>query len=301
MSPPEVIVRLMGGLGNQLFEYAAARAVAHRNGLALKLDALSGFSRDHLYQRHLKIDRFRLAAGRARPDECFEGPLGRVRRIMVKALERRRPWSRRRYLQEEPGRPAGDLTALRVNHSLYMDGLWQSEQYFEDVAPLLRGELRLRDEEVLRLGRLGDEIRAVDSISVHVRRLFIAPGAKRPVPVEDDAPLPHLTRRPYYEAAIERLGETVSTPHFFVFSDHPVWARNNLRFPGRATFVESPPSPDQDLRDLRLISLCRHHIVAASTFSWWGAWLSNSPCKRVLAPRSGWGHSAPVPTSWETI
>lgn len=298
---PSVTVRLKGGLGNQLFEYAAARAVALRNGAELRIDALSGFKYDHLYQRHLKIDKFRIHATHASPRDSFMDLFGRARRVIVKAADQRRPWHTRQYLCEEPGRPTEDLTVLRVHRPLYLDGLWQSEDYFKDIEEILRGELRFQDAIALRATPLRDEIQSTNSVSVHVRRLFIPPGRNRPVPVEDDSPVDGLTRRPYYEAAIDRVRGIVTDPHFYIFSDFPDWARANLRFPGPVSIIENSPSEDQDLMDLHLMSLCRHHIIAASTFSWWGAWLSRAPGKVIFAPSRGWHHPRALPDSWETI
>lgn len=298
MSGPHVTVRLKGGLGNQLFEYAAARAIAIRNGTGLRLDALSGFSYDRLYQRRLKIDRFNINANYATPYESYMDPLGRARRSVAKFIENRRSWRKRRYLCEEPDRPINDLVDLRVCHPIYLDGLWQSEEYFRDVSAALRAELVLGEKITARAETIRDEITRKNSVSVHVRRLFVLPGANRPTPVEDDAQLDGLTRRPYYEAAIERIRTLVPNPHFFIFSDFPDWARENLRFPGPATFIDSGPSEDQDLMDLHLLSACRHHIIAASTFSWWGAWLSNAQGNAIIAPRLGWTHPRALPDSW---
>ncbi len=290
----ELIVRLKGGLGNQLFEYAAARALALRNDAALKLDAISGFAYDHQYQRSLKLDSFSIQAAYADRRESFCDLLGRPRRVMARALGRR-------YVDDSGGFTSSDMRSLRFTGTIYLDGLWQNQAFFSDYEEIVRRDLAFKAAPSAETEELRDAIESSESVSVHVRRLFIPPGASRPVPVEDDVPIPWLTRRPYYEAAIESFRGRVPNPHFFVFSDHPDWARRNLRFPGKATYVEERKGDNQDVTDLRLMTSCRHHIVSASTFSWWGAWLRGSGVGHVCAPRDGWAFPGMPLSAWTVL
>jgi hypothetical protein len=88
----------------------------------------------------------------------------------------------------------------------------------------------------------------------------------------------------YYQRCVTRVAERLAHPHFFLFSDDPNWVSANLRFEHPATLVSQDP-PRGDYEDLRLMSGCRHHIIANSSFSWWGAWLNSRPDKLVLAPQ----------------
>jgi hypothetical protein len=109
----------------------------------------------------------------------------------------------------------------------------------------------------------------------------------------------------YYARCIARMAEHCREPHFFVFSDEPDWARENLPLDGPATFVDHN-GPERDYEDLRLMSLCRHFIIANSSFSWWAAWLSRNPEKLVLAP-GRWAavddmnRDGLVPASWHRM
>jgi hypothetical protein len=137
-------------------------------------------------------------------------------------------------------------------------------------------------------------IRGVDSVSVHVRRGDY---------VSDPATNQSLgtCSAEYYRGAARLIASQVSSPRFFVFSDEPDWARANLELEGPAVFV-THNDPERGYEDMRLMAFCRHHIVANSSFSWWGAWLSNSG-GIVVAPKrwfkaNEWDARDLVPERW---
>jgi hypothetical protein len=255
-----VIVRLMGGLGNQMFQFAAARATSLRTGAELKLD-LTWFDEEGSRvtpRREYALEPFGLAVARASEAE--------VGRLMRTSLLRRRP----RILVDPDLR--FDPRVLRADDVRLM-GYWQSERYFADQAAAIR-----RDFELPRPG--GELARAIaesDSVSVHVRRGDYASDR------QIEAELGVLPAE-YYEAAIADLTETLGEARFFVFSNDPAWCEANLRIDGAHTFVTHEPGARAH-DDLLLMSLCRHHVVANSSFSWWGAWLGEQPGSTVIAPR----------------
>ena len=109
----------------------------------------------------------------------------------------------------------------------------------------------------------------------------------------------------YYYNAIKKITEIVRKPHFFIFSDDIKWAQDNLKISYPATFVNHN-ADGKPFEDLRLMSLCKHHIIANSSFSWWGAWLSIDPDKIVFAPKewftdSGRNTDDLIPGSWHRI
>jgi len=267
-----IIVRLTGGLGNQMFQYAAARRLAHVNASPLELD-LSHFGRNPA--RTYALAPFNLQASIASLDEVawFNGR-EKIRRLkyLVYSFHPRLHWQwvMQRSLYFDP-------TILNLKGNVYLDGAWQSEKYFADLAPILRQELVVRSEpdEVNRA--LSEQIHSVESVSLHIRRGDYAtnPTTRR---------VHGLCSLDYYRSAVRWMGERVSQPQFFVFSDDPEWARENLQLDYPTTFV-SHNGADKHYEDLRLMSQCRHHIIANSSFSWWGAWLSAYPQKIVIAPR----------------
>ena len=158
----------------------------------------------------------------------------------------------------------------------YMQGYWQSARYFEDSAERVRQEFRFRSEPSGRNVELAEEIGARAAVSLHVRRGdYAAHAATRAYhglcPVD------------YYHRAASYVAERVRDPIFVLFSDDPEWTRTHLDLRARTIAIEHN-GPDDGAEDLRLMSLCRHHVIANSTFSWWGAWLCTKPEKIVTAP-----------------
>ena len=169
-----------------------------------------------------------------------------------------------------------DPALLELRAPVYLDGYWQSERYFSSIAVLLRQELTAKAPLDPKNEALARSIDAVNAVSLHVRR-------------GDYVDNPATTRfhgvcsLDYYQRAIDYISLRVEAPHLFVFSDDPQWTRANLRYAAATTFVDANP-PDRGYRDMGLMARCRHHIIANSSFSWWGAWLNPSCEKIVIAP-----------------
>ncbi len=123
------------------------------------------------------------------------------------------------------------------------------------------------------------QIGKVNAVSLHVRRGDYLALAAHNVCTED-----------YYQAALQKVVDlSGETPQVFIFSDEPDWARSNLSLPCERTIVDFN-GPETDYEDLRLMSLCKHNIIANSSFSWWGAWLNANPDKIVTAPETWFGN-----------
>jgi hypothetical protein len=266
-----VIVRLMGGLGNQLFQYAAGRALAHRHGVALKLD-LASFATNPL--RRYALGAFDIAAAIATAEEAARlyspSLAGRVRR----RLERLLPTHRRRYYLEPRARR--HMGPVPLGSDVYLHGYWQTEKHFEPIAPLLRRELTLRHREAFEQRPLVRAVEGDDSVSVHVRRGDYV-GTPRSAALHGTCPAE------YYRAALDAVEARVPRPRLFVFSDDPGRARAELDLGHPATHVSGGGLSDAE--ELVLMSRCRHHVIANSSFSWWGAWLDARPGGIVVAPR----------------
>jgi len=280
MTNPEgiVVTRLIGGLGNQMFQYAAGRALALRSGAALKLD-LSGFA---VYpKRHYELGDFLICATPA--SDVDRAAFG------LRAAGALAEWGRRvrRLLGTDIGSEGSPIYTERHFHfdaqvrdltpPVYLDGYWQSEKYFSDCAELLRQEftpsMSLDGENAAMAARIA----AVNAVSLHVRRGDYVS--------ELDVSRYHGICPPdYYRSAVDYIAQRVPGIHLFVFSDDQHWVRENLRFDLPTTLVAAN-SPDRGFRDMQLMARCRHHIVANSSFSWWGAWLNPARGKIVVAPR----------------
>ncbi len=169
----------------------------------------------------------------------------------------------------------GDCLEDLSQGDYYLDGYWQREEFFLPVAGRLRREFTLRGGIPASCTALADEMTKAGSVAVHVRRGdYVADARTAMVHGACDVA--------YYRASARIMSERLQSPRYFVFSDDREWARENLDFLRGAVFVA--PEPRDDRLDLVLMRLCRHFIIANSSFSWWGAWLGDSPDKTVIAP-----------------
>jgi hypothetical protein len=266
---PTVNVTVMGGIGNQMFQYAAARALALRTGADLVLD-VSWYldSRDVVMPRAFCLDRLPIAA---RIDRGIALRPRRVSKLMRGAVRR---MAARRVAHLEEAHFHFDARIVSARPPVRLKGYFQSERYFADAASQIRAELT-PPPATGPAALLARHIEDAVSVSLHVRRTDY---------VEDGAARIYRTCGPdYYAAAVAELAERVGPLEVFVFSDDIGWAQVNLDLGQPATFVSD--GHIGDLGELWLMSRCRHHIIANSTFSWWGAWLNSRPDKLVIAPR----------------
>lgn len=259
----KVIARLVGGLGNQMFGYAAARRLALINDAELVLDTVTGFKRDTTYRRSYQLDAFAVAGRPATPSERLE-PFDRARIGAARALATLQPYHRRRYLLQEFDDYDARLRDRVVRGTLRLQGVWAGEGYFADVGERIRADFQLKhapDDAMNR--RVARAIETSNAIGLHVR-WFDDPGVGGTMNVSPA----------YYQRAIAEMRARVADAHFFVFSDKPDAARQNLMLgESEATFVTHNDLESGAALDLWLLSRCRHYIIANSSFSWWAAWL----------------------------
>lgn len=268
-----IIAKIKGGLGNQLFQYSAARRLACALGAELKLD-LRWF--DNVMKRQYSLDAFNIQARPASSAEIERLRLGRCascKRAWAWLLNRiPQPASscvREKYFHFDP-------SVLDLHGHVYLDGNWQSERYFVEIADKIRQELTFKNAPRGRNAEAVSKIEACLSVSVHVRRGDYVSDARA---ASIHGPLPPS----YYRRGLAFFSDRVNEPCFFVFSDDPDWAARTFptEFP---RVVMRQNGPDAPAEDLRLMSLCKHHIIANSTFSWWGAWLRPQKDSIVIAP-----------------
>jgi hypothetical protein len=291
-----VIVRLIGGLGNQMFQYAAGRGISHRNQSGLKLD-ISNYEDDPL--RSYGLTHFSIFSEFATVDEIasFRGPFSKkiAARIFRSVPKLRNLTSKSVVIERHFD---FDPYVLELRGEIYLSGYWNSERYFKDIESIIRTDFVVNSPpDSVGLG-IAEQILGTESVSIHVRRGDYVSNAivnqyHFVLPLE------------YYYESIRKLNSMVKTPFFFVFSDDPEWTRENLQLNYPIVYVSSM-FEGNDAEELRLMSLCKHHIIANSTFSWWGAWLSSNPDKIVIAPRKWFNipdrdTKDVIPASWIRI
>jgi len=294
---PKVITRIFGGLGNQLFCYAAARRLAIVNNFDLVIDDVSGFAYDKKYQRHCQLDHFNISCRRATSAERME-PFSHFRRRFMRVINQRRRFDQRNYITQEGMEFFPSLISFEPKTDVYLEGYWQSEQYFNDIETDIRQELTIIPPGDIRNIALASDINSKVSVAVHVR-FFDEANDLRKVNSPVD----------YYTRAIAAMENLVPNAHYFIFSDRPDAARARIPLKDdRITLVSHNRGDVTAYADLWLMTQCQHFIIANSTFSWWGAWLCNNKQKKVIAPafkiidgEGCWGFDGLLPTSWIKI
>ena len=290
----KVISRIKGGLGNQLFCYAAARRLALVNNTELVIDNVTGFVRDKQFRRQYMLDHFQIPVRKATAAERLE-PFERYRRGVLKWLSRSKPFAERRYLEQEGLDFDERLLFLRVNGTVYIDGYWQGEGYFKDVEQVIREDLQFIPPGDLQNVNMAREIMGSPAaVAVHVR-WFDSPNMKSGSNISVD----------YYKRAMLLMEEKVALPMYYLFSDDPQLARAKLVLPeDRVCCVYHNRGEGGAFADMWLMSLCRHFITANSTFSWWGAWLGGGKEKVIVTPavkiqtKPSWGFKGLIPDEW---
>ena len=264
-----IISHINGGLGNQLFQYAAGRTLALRLGMPLALDlrhyegdVLHGFGLSHFNAQ------FCVAAQEDLPPNRQKSPFSYL-------LWRGLRLSPRLFRESELGYNEAFTT---LSTAVYLKGYWQSERYFRDYAATIRADLQIVTPPDAENQRVLNELQDVHSVSVHIRRgdyvLDAATNATHGTCTLD-----------YYIKATRLIAErTGKEPVVYAFSDDPDWVAENLKLPFEMRLMRHN-NTTKNHEDLRLMSACRHNIIANSSFSWWGTWLNPSPDKIVVAPK----------------
>jgi Glycosyl transferase family 11 len=268
-----VIVRLTGGLGNQMFQYAAGRALADRLGAELLLDtrAFEYVVAFRAYTRYAyALSPFNLRARLATAADLNDWPAWVVEIGMRLRLVR--PLFRRWYFESGI---TYDPSVVTLRESISLVGYWQSERYFIDCADRIRADFTLREPLAGANAKLLELARSANSVGLHVRRGDF-------VTLNDAAQVHGVCSIDYYRRAIDLVRKRCPECHFLVFSNDPQWARAELPLGASAVFVTG--NEQQPEQDLALMSACKHHIIANSSFSWWAGWLGYSPDQIVIAP-----------------
>ena len=299
-----IITSLTGGLGNQMFQYAAGLALAEHRRTVLKLD-VSWFGEDPRFEAH---NRYSLSCLNVTEQFATEEEIDRVRGVQLGRTER---WSvslaRCLRLHRYADRHASPSHWHRPptfafypeffeqpDHT-YLNGMFQSEKFFAPIADLLRLQFSFRYPLQPALTELAERIRSGPSAALHFRRGDYArnAGFAREIGV---------VGLDYYHRAARILRERSPDATFYIFSDDIEAVAREFTPPGPHEFVRCV-KPGQSHDKIRLMALCDHIAIANSTFSWWAAWLNPSPEKLVIAP-DPWFSDSPhdqrdiVPSSW---
>ena len=259
-----------------MFQYAASRALALAHKTSLKLD-ISGFSSYKLHQG-FELDRIFNCFTKVAEESDIRSILGWQSPKVIRRLVSRPSMSLLRNIENvvEPHFQYW-LGIKQVPCDCYLTGYWQSEKYFEDVAGQIRNDFTFKLPLEGRNVELVDRLKQVNAVSLHVRRGDYVSNI--------NTAITHgVCSLEYYHTAIKYVAERVEQPVFVIFSDDIAWVKYNLKTNFPCLHVNHNHELES-YNDMRLMSLCQHHIIANSSFSWWGAWLNQNPDKIVVAPK----------------
>lgn len=276
-----IIVRLTGRLGNQMFQYALARSLQSQ-GKEVYIDSCMLKYDGNQYE-------LGIYTGCSSINETVmkdRDRLGDCRKDYISKIKRKLFGYKKTHIVENGYQYHPELFTM---DEIYLEGYWQSEKYFKNIGQLIREDFTFPDLKEERNLALAEQMGQVQSVSLHIRRGDYL--EKKYAPMHGN-----ICNKQYYENAIAYMEEHVQHPVFYIFTDDVEWAKEQYR--NREDFViVDENSGNQSFRDMQLMSSCKHHIIANSSFSWWGAWLDMNPDKIVVAPPK-WFNLAETPDIW---
>ncbi|PKL86491.1 MAG: alpha-1,2-fucosyltransferase [Ignavibacteriae bacterium HGW-Ignavibacteriae-1] len=281
-----IIVKMMGGLGNQMFQWALGRTLALKNSSEFKIDVyflIERQPRKNFTIRTYDLDIFNLNAEFATKNEIAKYPIPMFGKFGVILVHLKQMWRRRintngyNYLIQTRFDYDEQIDNAPVNS--YLEGYFQTERYFKPYEDIIRKDFEFRDQLSGKTFEMSQLIKEKQSVAVHIRRGDYVSNAK--------ANKTHgVLGKEYYDKAMETIASKVESPHYFIFSDDNEWCRDNFAFGENMTIIEDDIKGNKFQFSLNLMSQCKHAIIANSSFSWWGAWLSTNPDKIVIGPQN---------------
>ena len=253
-----ITVRLKGGLGNQMFQYALGRSLSVQNEDSLILDT-SYYSPNAVPKRQYDLDIFNIKFDGVENKKNARNIFLRVQSVFFKknGIEKSFDF---------------DPTILNLEGDIYLDGYWQSEKYFKKYENVIREDFTLKNVRDILKEKI-NEIQSCNSVALHIRRGDYVGNSNHPVQDLE-----------YYRDAIIEISKVTQIDKIFVFSDDIPWCKENIKSDYNVEFFIKEDYNTTDQEEMILMSKCKHFIIANSSFSWWGAWLSNNPNKIVVAP-----------------
>lgn len=289
-----IITQITGGLGNQMFQYAAGKVLSLHHNVELKLD-LQHYNREFLpaleVERKFELTAFKSFTYKEASKEEINGL--KHDNILIKKLNKILPVNKRRFFAEKDF--SYDPNFFLTKAPVYIKGHWQSEKYFTKYSEEIRKIYTLDDAICKDVKYIGEQLISENSLAVHIRR-------------GDFLRLPKILdwhgvlNKNYYAKGIEIIKSKSTDLKIYYFSDDIDWVKQQLLpdFPGE---IISERISNNHFHDFYLMSQCKYNIIANSSFSWWAAWLNNYAEKIVIAPNR-WFNNAPlnykdvIPENW---
>ena len=287
----------MGGLGNQLFQYAAGRALAlkHKTELKLDLSFLNSDPKNVYTKRELELHVFDISSTISTSNE-LEAFYKRTffQKIATKFFS---SLPSKYFIGNQQGFEY-DMAFESYPNNSYLNGYWQSEKYFGSFREVLLKDLVIKKEMSEQCKLIYDLILNSNSVSLHIRRGDY---------VSDKSAIAYhgTISLDFYDKALAYLNGLYKNLKVFIFSDDMDWVKANLKLTNEFVYVDFN-TEENSVFDMYLMSQCKHNIIANSSFSWWGAWLNQNPQKVVIAPDKWFADKNLntkdlIPNSWQKM
>jgi hypothetical protein len=266
-----IIVELNGGLGNQMFQYALGKSIAKSRNLKLliSIKKLNEIDESIYLKRSFELDVFDVNWNFTQTihHRLFFPNNSLIFKCLNKIL--------RCLIIEEKKFSYTEINTKTRN--TYLIGYFQSEKYFQHISNELRNEFLFKKKKNQKTEHFQKEIMKANSISVHIRRGDYVEG------ITSD--LHGFAGLEYYMESINYIKSNIANPKFYFFSDDCDWVSKNLLPAIDCAEIVNHNKNEESWQDMYLMSLCKHNIIANSSFSWWGAWLNSNVNKMVIAPK----------------
>ena len=261
-----VIVKIFGGLGNQMFQYAVARSISINFQAKLILDT-------SYYQSNFEQN-YGLSVFNINTEVVNEAPENNNENSINLSHYHHNDREKDYYLLKEKSFRF-DSSLFNISGNVYLDGYFQSEKYFITNRHNIYTDFSLREELDGTNRNIISDMESCNSVSIHVRRGdYLTESVKNILSICDVK---------YYKKAVDIIYRDIKNPVFYVFSDDMDWAKRNLSFIQNTYFININ-FKEESYKDMILMSKCKHNIISNSTFSWWAAWLNDNPNKMIISP-----------------
>lgn len=267
-----IIINLTGGLGNQMFQYSFGRYLAIKNNTELKYHFTNALLNT---KREFELDVFNIKADKVtRLDLKKVGVSNNLflNRVFYLLDEKFHLSFNKKTITENKN--IDFIKNKKIDHDVYLQGFWQNDSFLNEIENVIRGDFSFLPPLDENNNNILNIIKSVNSVSVHVRRGDYLTNKANTAKYG-------FIGIDYYVNAIKNIEQSVKNPVFFIFSDDMEWCKNNLNFINEKYFVDWNIGKDS-YKDMQLMSLCKHNIIANSTFSWWGSWLNNNKKKIII-------------------
>jgi hypothetical protein len=301
-----IIVKLWGGLGNQMFQYALGKKIAHLNHTELKLDVsllLDRSPRKNFTYRNFDLDIFNVSAQIASAEDIkyFKVAKNKFEKI-IKIINQKifgiATNKKFNYIIESQFN--FNPIILKAVDNTYLDGYWQTEKYFNDIENIIRNEFILKIKPTQKIKDLEEKILNTESVCINVRR---GDFVNNPVANKFHG----VCDIDYFNEAIAIIEQKISNPYFYIFSDDIDWCRANFKDVKHNYLIVDHDFAGKNFEYyLYLMTKCKEFIIPNSSFGWWAAWLSENRKKNIIAPKKWFqsktrNYSDLLPDSWIKI